>query len=76
MEELTGKTTAQVTSAVRLNQHQISALKTVLSKKTGKQVDISLRTDTSLIGGLHIHVDGHVVDSTVKKQLRDILLNA
>ena len=67
-----GKTTAAVVSAVQLNEQQISSLKNVLEKKLNKQVEISAKVDSSLIGGLYIHVDGYFIDYTVRKQLNDL----
>lgn len=72
MEELTGKTTTHVVSAAPLGDEQIAALKDVLSRKTGKDIELSPSIDPSLIGGLYISVDGFVLDGTVKKQLRDM----
>jgi len=70
MEKLT--VTAHVVSASDLTEEQISALQTVLEKKTGKGVRLSVKIDPSLICGLYINVDGYAIDSTVKKQLRDM----
>jgi len=67
-----GRTTAVVVSAVMLSEDQLSVLKNVLSKKLNKQVEISAKVDSSLIGGLYIHVDGYLIDHTVKKQLSDL----
>ncbi|MCL2486852.1 MAG: F0F1 ATP synthase subunit delta [Oscillospiraceae bacterium] len=57
MEELTGKTTTHVVSAAPLGDEQIAALKDVLSRKTGKDIELSPSIDPSLIGGLYISVD-------------------
>jgi len=70
------RTTANVTSAIELNEGQISALKELLSKKLNKHVEISLKVDPSVIGGLYIHVDGYfIVDQTMKKRLHDMKVN-
>ena len=66
------KTKAKVVSAVNLSARQISALEKVLTKKLDKQVEISPETDASLIGGFYVHVDGLVIDSSVKKQISDM----
>ena len=67
-----GKTTANVVSATELSESQICAIKDVLSRKLVKEVEISLKTDPSLIGGFYIHVDGRLIDRTVKKRLSDL----
>ena len=71
-EEYNGKTDAVVVSAAELDENQISVLKSLLSKKLNKQVEISQKLDASLIGGMYILVDGYLIDRTVKKQLDDL----
>ena len=67
--------TAYVTSAVLLNEKQLASLTSMLSKKTGKQVEVITRVDPSLIGGLYIYVDGYLIDQTIKKQLKEMKNN-
>ncbi|MCL2767708.1 MAG: ATP synthase F1 subunit delta [Synergistaceae bacterium] len=69
------KTTAKITSATELDEGQISALKELLSKKLNKHVDISLKVDPSVIGGLYIFVDGYFIDRTIKKRLYDMKIS-
>jgi len=61
-----------VTSAVELTAAQTEALRALLSRKLSRPVHIMQRVDPSVIGGLYIHVGGHAVDRTVKKQLSDL----
>lgn len=69
---VSGKVEANVVSAAKLDKNQVSALQSMLSKKLGKQIDITLQVDPSLIGGLYIFADGHYMDCTIKKQLSDM----
>jgi len=66
------RVTARVTSATSLNDNQVLALVEMLSKKLGKQVEVSLNVEPGVIGGPYIDVDGHYVDSTIKKRLHDL----
>ena len=66
------KTTAVVLSPSKLEQKQIDELKSVLSKKLEKTVEIEVDVDESLIGGPFIRVDGYYIDQSVKKRLRDM----
>jgi len=66
------RSTALVISAVSLSDEQTGALSEMLSKKLDKQVDISVKVDPSIIGGLYIQVDGYFIDRTIKNRLRDI----
>jgi F-type H+-transporting ATPase subunit delta len=67
-----GITTAFVYSAAKLSEKQIAAIKEKLSANLNKQVNIQTEVDKSLIGGVKISVDGHVIDGTIKKQLDDL----
>jgi len=66
------ETTAHVVSASRMSEAQILDLKRELLAKTGKQVDISVEIDPSLIGGFYVKVDGFIIDRSVKKGLSDM----
>jgi len=64
--------TAKVLSATPLDDIQARELRVVLSEKLGKIVELSPKTDPSVIGGPYIFVDGYYIDWTVKKRLRDL----
>ena len=61
--------TATITSAVPLSESQIYDIRTKLSQKIDKQVDVVSEIDPSLIAGLTIRVDGRFIDASVKRQL-------
>ncbi|MGF7145194.1 F-type H+-transporting ATPase subunit delta [Anaerotaenia torta] len=67
-----GKTIAYVVSAVALRPEQVDALSGLLSKKLGKKAEILTREDPALIGGFYIHVDGRLIDRTVRTGLRNL----
>ena len=67
-----GIVTANVASAIALNEQQINQIQNNLSKKLGKQVEIQTSVDETLIGGIRIHVDGRVIDSTIRYQILDL----
>ena len=66
------RTKAYITSAVPLNGEQVQRIREILSDKTDKHVEISFRTDPSLIGGLWIQMDGRFIDMSVKRQIHDM----
>lgn len=66
------KIKADVLTAAEYDKKQIQELKAILSEKLGKQVEIDLRVDPSVIGGPFIYADGYYIDWTVKKRLRDM----
>ena len=63
---------AKVTSAVELTQEQKSMLKEKLEKKSGKTVVIDYILDESIIGGVILEMDGKIIDSSIKKHLKDM----
>jgi F-type H+-transporting ATPase subunit delta len=66
------QTTAKVVSAVPLSDEQAAQLTAVLAKKLGKQVDINVTVDPSVIAGISIHVDGYFLDRTIGTMLKDM----
>jgi len=66
------KMVAYVAAAAELKAEQTDALERMLAQKLNRRVDLSVEVDRSLIGGLHIYVNGLVMDRTVKKQLGDL----
>jgi F-type H+-transporting ATPase subunit delta len=69
------RTKALVVSAVPLKNEQISNITAVLARKTNKQVEVEVKIDPSVIGGLFIQVDGYFMDRTVKTRLEDMKVN-
>lgn len=71
-ESYRGRAVAYVVSAVALRPDQTDALGALLSRKTGKQVEILAREDPALIGGFYIHLDGRLIDQTVRTRLQNL----
>ena len=63
---------AEVTSAVPLSAEATKALQDSLSKVTGKQVDLSVRQDADIIGGLVATIGSTVYDGSVRTQLKKL----
>ena len=68
-------TTAKVVSAVTLTSEQQNQLKVVLMRKIGKQIELNIEVDPSIMGGFRLHVDGFIFDRTVKRLLKDMKEN-
>jgi len=66
------KVTAKVLSAAPYDNKQAEKLKIMLSKKLNKDVTLSMKVDSSLIGGPYIYADGYYIDWTVRKKLQDL----
>ena len=67
-----GKAMAYVVSAKALSPEQVDDLGALLSKKLGKRTEILNREDPSLIGGFYIHVNGRLIDRTLRTHLRSL----
>ena len=63
---------AKVTSAVELTEQEKSLLKEKLEKLSGNSVVIDYIVDGSILGGLIVETDGKIMDSSLKKHLKDI----
>jgi F-type H+-transporting ATPase subunit delta len=62
----------EVRSAVPLDEEQRSRLNDVLSKATGKTVDVKVIVDPTVVGGIYAKVGDKVIDATVRKRLQDL----
>jgi len=68
-----GEVTAQVTVAEKLNDKNLEALKDALKSKTGgKDIDLEIKIDPAIIGGLVVKVGSRMVDSSLRTKLNSI----
>lgn len=67
-----GEVTAEVTVAEKLNDKHLDALKTALKGVTGKDVELDVKLDPSIIGGLIVKVGSRMVDTSLKTKLNSI----
>lgn len=71
-DELSGTLRANVTAAAKLSAAQQKAISKELEKQTGKNVELTVDIDASLIGGLRTEIGGRLFDGSVKTQLKRI----
>ena len=60
---------ARVTTAVPLSEGWLEALRARLREISGKRVDLKLRVDPSLIGGVRVEMNGRRYDNTIQNRL-------
>ncbi|MFA5353678.1 MAG: ATP synthase F1 subunit delta [Thermodesulfovibrionales bacterium] len=60
---------AQVAAPVPLGEEHLAALKTSLKAITGRDIDLDLTVDPSLIGGMKIRIGSTLYDGSIKGQL-------
>ena len=63
---------AVVTSAVRLNDSQLAALKKKLEVKSGKTVYITQKLDPKVLAGIKVELEGVQLDGTLSGRLSGI----
>jgi F-type H+-transporting ATPase subunit delta len=71
-DEIAGVVRAYVTSAVKLNKAQADSIQEGLEKQSGKTIDLHMKVNSSLLGGLKAEVGGRVFDGSIKTQLQRI----
>ncbi len=63
---------AEVRSVVELSPDQQSRLAAALKQATGRDVEIRVIVDDTLMGGLLVQIDDEVIDGTVRTRLKQL----
>jgi len=63
---------ADVYTAVELNQDQLDSIKASLSKRTGKTINLNQHLDASLLSGARIVAGDLVIDGSLKAKLEKL----
>lgn len=69
-----GEVTAEVTAARALDEAQQNALTEALKQSVGGKVQVDLKVDESLIGGLVVRVGSRMIDSSLRSKLQRLQL--
>ena len=67
-----GETTAEVTVAEQLKDDHVAALRNALKAVSGKDVDLKIKIDPAIIGGLVVKLGSRMVDSSLRTKLNSI----
>ena len=68
-----GEVTAQVTVAENLNDKNVDALKSALKSVTGgKDIDLAVKIEPAIIGGLIVRLGSRMIDSSLRTKLNAI----
>ena len=70
--EKSGIAVADVTTAVPLDEKQKEKLHTALEKKTGRDVEMRLSVDPSVMGGVSVRIDGRLYEDTVRGRIDEM----
>jgi F-type H+-transporting ATPase subunit delta len=67
-----GEITADIVAAEKLSAKHLDRLASELKKAMGREVQISTRIDSSLIGGLIVKVGSRMVDASLRTKLQNL----
>jgi F-type H+-transporting ATPase subunit delta len=67
-----GEATAEVTVAEPLKDVHVDALRAALKSVTGKDVDLDVKVDAAILGGLVVKLGSRMVDSSLRTKLNAI----
>lgn len=67
-----GEVEAEVTSAFPLRDAQVQALKDTLKASAGNNVQLNMRVDPSLLGGLIVKLGSRMIDSSLRTKLNTL----
>jgi F-type H+-transporting ATPase subunit delta len=70
VNEMLGVAVAEVRTAKQLSPDEMQELARVLGKKTGKQVELDVRTDSALLGGFVAKIGSEIYDASVIHKIR------
>lgn len=63
---------AEAITAVPLDDETLNNLKDSLEKSSSKNIILTNKVDSSIIGGIYIKVGDKIIDGTIRKRLNDI----
>ena len=67
-----GEATAEITVAEQLKDDHVAALKSALKAVSGKDVDLAIKIDPAIIGGLVVKLGSRMVDTSLRTKLNAI----
>jgi F-type H+-transporting ATPase subunit delta len=67
-----GEATAEITVAEPLKDDHVAALKNALKAVSGKTVELAVKVDPAIIGGLVVKLGSRMVDSSLRTKLNAI----
>ncbi|MGB7034057.1 MAG: F0F1 ATP synthase subunit delta [Xanthobacteraceae bacterium] len=67
-----GEATAEVTTAETLKDEHVEALRAALKAVSGKDIDLDIKIDPAIIGGLVVKLGSRMVDTSLRTKLNAI----
>ena len=66
-----GEETAQITSAVQLDDAQLGSVREAVAKFVGRPVQLAAEVDPALLGGVVVRVGSRMVDASLRTKLQE-----
>lgn len=70
--ESKGDVAAEVTSAEKLSEKHIKDIRAALKSSMGREVQLTAKIDSSLLGGLIVKVGSKMMDNSLKTKLQNL----
>jgi F-type H+-transporting ATPase subunit delta len=67
-----GEATAEITVAEPLKDDHVAAVRSALKAVSGKDVDLNIKVDPAIIGGLVVKLGSRMIDSSLRTKLNSI----
>jgi F-type H+-transporting ATPase subunit delta len=71
-EEAAGRVRGEVVSATPLDPAQLDRIRSALARRLGRELDLAIRVDPALLGGLVARVGDLVFDGSLRTQLAQL----
>ena len=62
----------RITSSARLSDDEVQQISSKIENKIQKKVDVKMKTDTSIVGGIKLRVGNTLIDGSVSNHLQKI----
>ena len=74
-KDFSNQVSVQAIVSNNLNEKETKELKEKLDKALGKDADLSIKVDASIIGGIKLRVENTFLDASLKSQIKNIKLD-
>ena len=70
-----GEETAEVVSAVPLDEAQLASVKDAVARFAGRPVQLTTEVDPGLLGGIVVRIGSRMIDASLKTKLQNLELS-
>ena len=67
-----GELTPEIVSAHTLDDDQVEALKQKLRTRMGRDINVDLRVDPAILGGLVVKIESQMIDGSIRTKLNNL----